>query len=60
MNQLEFFEWNFRKEIINCQRRLVRAEKKLEWLMAIEELRNKAELNAPSGKRNEQQLKLFA
>lgn len=45
MKQLEFFEYNFRKEIINCQKRLSRAEKKLEWLMCIQEMAERVKMD---------------
>ena len=39
MKQLELFDYNLRKEIQLCQKRINRAEKRIEWLACLYEMR---------------------
>jgi len=59
MKQLEFFDYNLRKEISNCQKRINRAEKRIEWLACLYEMREQVMKQKTIELPKERQMEMF-
>lgn len=59
MKQLEFFDFNLRKEIQLCQKRINRAEKRIEWLACLYEMREQVNRQKTIELPRERQMEIF-